>query len=136
MTKKNARSGDAFGAKSVLLGLLISCLCMLAVSLLCAVILYIQGDPLALVDLASLAVLLVSAAISGYIISRRSPEKKLLTVTLSSLLLCLLLFVIGMILTGGGVTTRVYLNYLCYVGVALLFAWLASRKPERKRRRR
>lgn len=136
MTKKNAKTKGGFGASDVLFGFLISFLAMLATSLIASIILYMQADPTPLIDVASLIVLLVTAAVSGYIISKRTSEQKMLTVVLSSLLLCFLLFVIGMIITAGGVTNRVYLNYLCYIGVAILFAWLGGRAPARRRRHR
>ena len=136
MTKKNAKSKGGFGTSDVFTGFIISFISMLAVSLIASIILYMQSDPTALIDVASLVVLLVSAAVSGYVISKRTGERKMLTTALSSIALCFLLFIIGMIMTGGGVTNRVYLNYLCYVGVAMLFAWLGGRAPTKRRRRR
>ena len=135
MTKKNAKGKNPSTLKEVLMGLIISFICMLAISLVASIILYMQQDPTALIDIAALIVLLATAAISGYIISRRTVGAKMLTVALSSISVCLVLFIIGMILTGGGVTNRVYLNYLCYVGVAMLFAWLGGRAPVKRKRR-
>ncbi len=136
MTKKTKKAGGNFAVQAVIPGFLISLLVMLAITLIASIVLYLQADPMSLIDITSLIVLLASAAVSGYIISARMPERKILTVTLSSLLLCFLLYAIGMIVTAGGATSRVYLNYLCYIGIAILFAWLGSRAPSKKRRRR
>ena len=136
MTRKTHKTENTGAVRRVLNGLLSSLISMLAISLVAGVIVYMQDDPLAILDITSLVVLLTSAAISGYIISKKTQERRILTVVLSSLILCLLLFALGMLLSGGGVTSRVYFNYLCYMGVAILFAWLGSREPARKRRRR
>ena len=130
--KKTKKANQDFSALTVIKGAVISLAVMIAVALAACIILYMQDDPTALIDVTSLIVLLTSAAVSGYIISKRSPERRYLSVTLSSLLLCLLLYSVGMIATAGGATARVYLNYLCYIGVALLFAKLGSRSKKRR----
>lgn len=120
---------------SVVWGAAISAVIMLALTLLCSVIVNMMSDPLAATDIASLAVLLVAAAVSGFVISRRAPEKKMLTASLSALLLCLVLIVIGLIVSAGALTGRIFLNYICYMGVSLLCAWLGARDKKRHRRR-
>ena len=119
---------------SVLFGAAISLGVLAGVSLLCAIIVNMTEDPLAASNLGALISLLVSAAISGILISKRAQGSKMLIASLSSLLFCLTLLIVGLAISGGELSGRVFLNYLCYIGVALLSAKLATKKPRHRRR--
>ncbi len=119
---------------SSLIGALI-CLAALAVlSVVGGVIIYMLDDPLALIDIGSLVCLLLSGVVSSFIIAKRTPEKKLIVTMLSALLFSLVMLIIGAAWGMGSLGWRVVLNYVCYMGMALVGAWLGTR--ERKRRRR
>lgn len=135
MVKKNTGRGKERGRfAEILISLLRSVLVFLAMSVIGALIVYFQTDPLGAADIASLVVLLLSGAVSGFLNARMTREGKLAVVGLSSLAFCLGLLLIGLIATGGGATLRVFLNYLCYIGVSLLFGWLGSREISKRRR--
>ena len=118
---------------SVLWGALISAAALLSLLAVAAIIANMTADPLSAIPAASLSAALCAAAVSGYRISRRSNEGKLLTVALSSLLLCLVLLIVGLAVSGGKLSGSIFLNYICYIGVSLIFAKLGAR--ERRRRR-
>lgn len=134
MVKKNTGRGrDRSRFAEIGLSLLRSVIVFLALSVIGALIVYFQADPLRVADVASLVVLLLSAAVAGFLNAKLTGEGKLAVVGLSSLTFCLVLLLIGLVATGGGVTLRVFLNYLCYIGIALFFGWLGSRETKKRR---
>ena len=134
MTKRKGfkKEGNVF--YSVLIGAAISAAIMLALSAITALIINMTSDPLGAADIGSLISLLIGAALSGYVVARRSAESKMLTAVLSSLLFCLMLLLIGLMLGGGSLSGRVFINYLCYIGISTLFAKLGSREMRKHRR--
>ncbi len=120
--------------KELLIGLIKAVLSLALLSVVGGVILYMSDNPMGMVDIASLAVLLLSGALSGYIISRGAQERKLATVLLAALLLSLCFIFIGLIISGGEVSWRAVLNYICYTGVSLLFGLLGKKEKRRARR--
>lgn len=135
MVKKNTgRDKERGRFAEIGISFLRSVIVFLALSVVGALVVYFLKDPLGAADIASLVVLLLSGAISGFLNAKMTREGKLTVVGLSSLAFCLVLLLIGLIATGGGVTLRVFLNYLCYIGVSFLFGWLGSREESRRRR--
>ena len=130
--QKRHRLGESLG-REVLRGVIISLLTLILLTMLGGFIVYMQDDPLSAMGIVSLIVLPVSGAVSGYLISRLAGEKKMTVALLSALAVCFIMLAVGMILTGGGITWQVPLNYACYVGAFLLAARLGKR--ERRRRR-
>lgn len=118
---------------SVLAGALISALSMLIFSAVAAIITNMTADPLTAIPTASFISMILGAAVSGFIVSKRSPEGKMLITALSSLLFCLMLLLIGLILSGGAVPGKAFLNYICYIGIALIFAKIGAREKRRHR---
>ena len=134
MVKKNTGRGrERSRLAEIGLSLLRSVIVFLALSVIGALIVYFQADPLRVADIASLVILLLSAAVSGFLNAKLTGEGKLAVVVLSSLTFCLVLLLIGLVATGGGVTLRVFLNYLCYIGIALFFGWLGKRETKKRR---
>lgn len=135
MVKKNTgRGGERGRFAEIVISFLRSVIVFLALSVIGALIVYFMSDPLGAADIASLVVLLMSGAVSGFLNAKLTREGKLAVVGLSSLAFCLILLLVGLIATGGGVTLRVFLNYLCYIGVSLFFGWLGSREGSKRRR--
>lgn len=134
MVKKNTGRGRQRSRLAEIgLSLLRAVIVFLALSVIGALIVYFQADPLRIADVASLVILLLSAAVSGFLNAKLTGEGKLAVVVLSSLTFCLVLLLIGLVATGGGVTLRVFLNYLCYIGIALFFGWLGKRETKKRR---
>ena len=136
MQKRKSHKRERNVFQSVLIGAALSAAVLLVFSLISSLILGMTDNPLALADDISLVALLLSAAMSGYTISRRARSSGMLISSLSSLLLCLVLLLVGAIVAGADLSGKVFLNYLCYMGVALLFARLGGIELKRKRRHR
>lgn len=135
MVKKRIKTKNRGILFGVMIGFGISVISMILLSVIASIIVYTQSDPLAIIDIVSLVVLLLSAALSGFTISKCTGEKKILVSTLSALALCLILFMVGTIATGGRATIQVLINYICYIGITVLFAWLGAREKKNRKRR-
>lgn len=131
---KTRRAKERGLLASVFIGAGLSAVVLLILSLVIGGVIYMLADPLSAIDIGSLIVLLLGGVISSFIISRRSKEKQVATALLSALLLCACLLVVGAILGGGNISPRALLNYLCYIGVALIGSWLGGRKTRRRRK--
>ena len=92
-------------------------------------------NPTAMTGIFSLASLLLTAALMGFIISKLKGDGGMLISVLSSLLFCLILLTVGLIGTGGKLPLFIPINYLCYMGVAALFAFLGKKREKRGRHR-
>lgn len=126
MSGRRNSKGQSNVFYSVIAGALISAAIMLMLSAVGALIANMTKDPLAVIPIASLSATLCAAAISGYIIAKRSKAGKMLTAALASLLLCLILLLIGLAISGGAISGSVFINYICYIGVSLIFAKLGT----------
>lgn len=130
---KKSRKKERNTFQSVLIGAGLSAAVLLLLTLISSAVLMLTDYPLAAAETVSLVALLLSAALSGYMISHRAHDNKMLISSLSSLLFCLVLLLCGLIGSCGDVSGKVLLNYLCYMGIGLLFARIGG--IERKRRR-
>lgn len=132
------RTKLSFGNMNVFVRVLTASAIMLVAvalsSLPVGLVIGMSDDPLSLIDLGSLITLLLGGAIASFIIARIFPDKKLLTVSLATLLFSLIMTLVGLAVTGGEVGARVFLNYLCYIGVSLLFGRIGMLEPRRGRR--
>ena len=137
MEVKVRRSKLSFGDMNVFVRVLIASAVMLVTvalsSLPVGLVIGMCDDPLSLIDIGSLITLLIGGATASLIIAKISPDKKFLTVSLSALLFSLIMTLVGLVATGGEVGARVFLNYLCYIGVSLLFGRIGMLEPKRRR---
>lgn len=127
--KKKSNRGTFYG---MLLSLLISLLILAAVSITVSAISYSTKDPMSLVKPLSVTAIILSAALSSFISARKFGSG---AAAISSLVFTLIMLTVGIISSSGMVSLGAFINYLCYVGTALLFIYLASRKPKRRRHR-
>ncbi len=133
MQRKHRSKSEGGIGREVFIGVMISLAALTLLSVAGGFIVYMQNDPLAAMNVASLIVLLVSGAASGYITAKLAREKKMTVALLSVLAVCFIMLAVGMIATGGGITWQVPLNYACYMGVSLLTARLGAREKRRRR---
>ncbi len=133
MSKARSR-GERSTFMSILMGAGLSLVVLLIVSLVVGAVVYMMDDPLAVIDIGSLVTLLSAGLISSFIISRRTREGKMLITVLSSLLTVVVMLIVGAIIGMGNITWRVVLNYVCYMGVALLGGWLGAKGKRRRGR--
>jgi len=105
-------------------------------ALLAALILSKLRDPTGAVGAASLASLLISAFVTGYISPRVRAEGRVAVSVASALTLGALLYVLTLLLSDGPSVGRGMLSALSYAGIFMLAAALSARPRKRRRRRR
>lgn len=116
----------------MLIGAALSVLLVIASSFVFTLIASLTKDPGALIGMFSLASLIFAGALSGFIITKLFRDGGSLIALLSAVFAALIMSVIGLIAKKGTVPLSVFLNYLAYVGVAALFAFLAGKKRKKK----
>ena len=126
--KSGSGGGLLFGALFSLSSLILS----LAIF---SFILSMLENPITFVGVSSLAALLVSGALSGFVIAKHKGEGGALTAFLSSIITSALIFATGLICSGGKIQLSVLMNILCYILISALFARLKGLGKKRKRLR-
>lgn len=119
---------------ALVFGIIISFLVLFITSLALAGLIMTTSNPVGSVKTVSLVALLVSGAISGFVISKRKGEGGFLASLLSALIFIGIIFALSLILTKGNVGGVVLMNGLCYLLVSA-FSSLLAKKRERRRRR-
>lgn len=121
------------GGAALIFGTLTAIAATLVLTLIFALILARLGDPLGAIGGASLACLLLSGAISSFLTVRYRGAGGFASAALSALIIAALILIVSLIGNGrlGGAAL---MNILCYLAVSLLFAALAARRKERRRR--
>ena len=133
MVNASSRKGcSALGG--LVSGVLISLLLLIALSFVAALVSYATENSTAGVGTFSLAALLISALISGFISAKRSGGfgSAVLTVTASMLLIA----VVGLIVGCGKISLSGVMNCICYLGVGTAGAFIARRRVGKTKRRK
>ena len=112
--------------------LLISVGIMAALCALMTVISFCTKDPMSLVKPLSIAAVILGAAVSSLISSRKFSKS---ASVISSLIFTLIMMSVGIVAGGGKMNTGALINYACYMAVALLFSFLPSNKAKHRRHR-
>ena len=132
MRKKTNRTGGGIGKWPM--GILLQAgLLPICVLLFCAIA-YALEDPTPKLGLFSLGAFLLCAAVSASVMPRLTGG--FLPALLSSLLFALLILLGGLIGSRGHLPAMACMNLLCYMLTSAFFAFLASRKRERRHRAR
>ena len=110
--------------------------CVAAVILSSLVFTFIASltkDPGALVGIFALTSLLFAGAVSGFSICKALGNGGALIAYLSVIITALFMSAVGLIVKGGSINVSVFLNYLAYIGIGALFAFIATRKRTKKK---
>ena len=102
-------------------------------SLIFAIIANLLDDPTENLGLFSLAAMLLSAAVSGIVSTRIKGEGGVGFSSLVALTIVLVMLLINVIICVVKISLGAIMNYICYLGVAAMAAFL-GRKKEGKRR--
>lgn len=121
------------GGKALIFGLAVSSALFLLLMLLSAVISARTADPTGSVGMTSFFAFVISGAISGFVSAKKCGKDSIKIPMLSALSFVLILFLTGLVLSGGRLKSVTLLNIICYVAVFWLFS-LLGKKPRRKRR--
>lgn len=117
------------GVGSMLVGVALS-------AFIFAVISSLTADPGALTGILSLTSLLAAGAITSFILSKTIRGGGQLIAIISSAIAGLLMMVTGLIIKGGAVSLGVFVNYLAFIGISALFAFIAGKTGGRRKRYR
>lgn len=131
--RKNSRLRKTMGG-TLLLGVIFSFAALTVISLVCSAILMTSNNPTGNLKIASLASLLICGAVSGFFTSKYKGEGGVITSIITSVAFIALMLIISMIASKGDVGGITFMNYLCYLMIAVFAAFL-GRKRERKRKR-
>ena len=129
---KNFKFGKQKTLRSRLIGAFLITILPLAISFvgLCALC-YSSKDPTSSVRLYSLGALLLAAAISGFISGRLNDKSGILRTMLPAFTLSAVLFITGIIISGGAFSLRAIMNILCYVIIYAAFVLIGKRRKRR-----
>ncbi len=133
MKKHRGTKKQRTGLALMLYELLFSGGVLIVLSMLAAFILSSLKNPTANLKLFSLAVLLISAVISGYSISKHNGNA-LSSIAVSAAFVGIM-FIVSLIFAKGNVGGGVFMNYLCYMLVAAFFAFIGRKREKRRHRR-
>lgn len=116
-------------------GILFSTAIFFLLALAASFVLNKVKNPLGASGIASIIILLMSGAISGFAISKYSGKKSVLPSVFCAVIFALLLLCTGLIISGGKIATVTVINLLIYILFSLIFALLASKEKKRRIKR-
>lgn len=95
------------------------------------ILLYFTGDPMAYIDIASLALLLLAGVVSAFILTRGKSEARTRASITSHIIVAVLLFLLS--LAFSGFKPELFFDYLCYLLISVLASALFGRERCRKK---
>ena len=131
--RKNTKSKNT-PLGNLLLGIAFSFGVMIVLSLDSSFLLVGFKNPTANVRVASLAVFLITAAVSGFFVSKRCGKGGIAISALTALAFIALLFAVALIMSKGKISGVLFMNYLCYMMISSFTALLGAKKRNRHKR--
>ena len=113
-----------------------SLLSIIALSLIMATVLSMTQNPTSLIDVCSLATTLICAIAGGIFVSRYKKDSGIGYSALVILSTVVIMIICALIINKGRIYTSALMNYACYIGVAILSAYIGKNRTKRKRRKR
>ena len=95
-----------------------------------------QDDPLASIEIASLATVIISASVGALIVSRLRGESRIAVTLLSGILIIGIMLLSGLFISGGAIGGGVIFNAIIYMAILVLVTLLSSRKKRKHGHRR
>ncbi len=133
MMKRHKKRHEApSGATAMLIGTLASAIITAVLSLIFSFVAYNMSNPDGVIGIFSLAALLIAGAAVGFILSRAYGRGGILIAALSSLLFSLILLLIGLIAGGGALPLPCIINYLSFIAVSTLAAFLGKKREKHR----
>lgn len=134
MKKRKSPQSKSSGITSLLLGILVNIVTLVATVFIFSLIAYATGDPLRVEKALSLAALLTGGAVSGFIVAKKS--EKAYTPALSLSASALLLLLLGITVSGGAPKIGSIINLALYVAIGAVSSKLGGLHFGKKRFRR
>ena len=135
MQRKFYKKTDISAIKRLFLGAVIAMAALLLFSAIFSGIAMLTDDAAAKIPLFAILTLILSAAVGGAVSTRTVSDGRLSLALLSALLSSLIFMLIGTIIGKGHLPLSVFLNFIIFIGVFGLSAYL-FKKRERGRRRK
>ena len=135
MQRKFYKKTDISAIKRLFLGAVIAMAALLLFSAIFSGIAMMTDDAAAKIPLFAILTLILSAAVGGAVSTRTVSDGRLSLALLSALLSSLIFMLIGTIVGKGHLPFSVFLNFIIFIGVFGLSAYL-FKKRERGRRRK
>ena len=135
MQRKFYKKTDISAIKRLFLGAVIAMAARLLFSAIFSGIAMLTDDAAAKIPLFAILTLILSAAVGGAVSTRTVSDGRLSLALLSALLSSLIFMLIGTIVGKGHLPLSVFLNFIIFIGVFGLSAYL-FKKRERGRRRK
>jgi len=128
---KNKSQKGTYGIRGLLYSSIILTIIFFLVTVALTAILYRSEDPTAKAPVYSFVSLLTSGVVGGFVSSRIYGFK---TALLGAVLVALLMLLLGIIISSGGIGIGAFMNYFCYIATSLVGAYLG--RPREKKRKR
>ncbi len=116
----------------ICIGVLFSYVVLILLSIFGAFLCNLTDDPVRLVGVVSFATLLLSAAISGFIISKLREDGGAILSMLSASGFIIIRIIISLFMSGTDLSDL--LDCVCYLGTSVIFALFGQRKLKHRRR--
>ncbi len=131
--RKNTKSKNT-PLGTLLLGIAFSFAVMIVLSLVSSFLLVGFKNPTANIRVASLTVFLITAAVSGFFVSKRYGKGGIVISALTALAFIALLFAVALVISKGKISGVLFMNYLCYMLISSFAALLGAKKRKRHKR--
>ena len=119
----------------ILIGAAVGLGTIIATAFILALISSLTKDPTSLTAGLSLATLLISGSISGFVISRANGEGGALVGISAAVIIVALLIIIGLVMSAGRLRLGVFINLIAYLSVAVFSSVLGKKRIKRRRRK-
>lgn len=121
-------------SRTLLLGVGISFAVLLIFSLIFSGLIMTTTSPVSSIKTVSLVTLLVSGAVSGFIVSKIKGDGGVFASLFSALIFIGVILALSLILTKGNVGGIVFMNCLCYLLISAFSSFFAKKRVRRHRR--
>ena len=116
----------------IIMALLRAAVVLVVFTVLFGVVLYFTDNPMAYVRIASVAILLLSGGVTGFL-GARLDGGKMMPQAVAAVIVGVIMIALSVILSKG---IRIYavLGHIAYIAASILLAYFASRGKKRRRR--
>lgn len=133
--KKHRPAGAKKSFTGVLLfGVAFSFVLLFIISLILSGLIMTTSNPTGSVKTVSLAALLLSGAVSGFVIAKIKGDGGFIATLCSSLVFIGIILAVSLICSHGQVSGVIFMNGLCYTMISVFFSFLAKKRQRRHRR--
>lgn len=122
-------SGFVVGILIYLLSISLACVCAAAISA-------DSDDPMGASGLYSLLGIVLAGALGGFVVCKMHGEGGVRHSTVCAAITSILLLLCGIIGAGGIPKASAFINYISFLGTALVFAFIGRKKEKKHKRRR